>query len=96
MKRQRAAISGLGKLIEVTREPIYTSVHPEAFPRLVISRGALDEAISMTHEAIAHCELLVEEGLHVPVARSLTEHKADPLLGRCVWVCAGVDKYFPP
>jgi predicted RNase H-like HicB family nuclease len=40
----------------------------------------------MAHEAIdAHCELLAEKGLKIPVPRPLAEHRANPDLAGAVW-----------
>lgn len=57
---------------------------------------SLDEVLEMACEAIdLHCQGLAEEGLGIPAARSLPEHKADPLLADAVWaiVEVAVEKY---
>jgi predicted RNase H-like HicB family nuclease len=52
----------------------------------------LDDALAMAREAIdLHCEGLSEEGLNIPTARLLAEHRADPLLADALWAFVDVD-----
>lgn len=52
----------------------------------------LDEALEMAREAIdLHCEGHAEEGMIIPTARPLSEHKADPLLSDAIWAIIDVD-----
>ena len=53
---------------------------------------SFDEAVEMAREAIdAHCELLAEKGMEIPVPRPLAHHQADPELAGAVWVVIEVD-----
>lgn len=52
----------------------------------------LDEALEMAREAIdLHCEGLSENGMAIPVARPLAEHRANPDLVDAVWAIVEVD-----
>lgn len=52
----------------------------------------LDQAIEMGREAIdAHYELMVLEGMEIPVPLSLSAHKENPDLAGAVWVIVNVD-----
>jgi predicted RNase H-like HicB family nuclease len=52
----------------------------------------LDEALEMAREAIdLHCEGSAEEGITIPEARPLSEHKTDPLLSDALWAIIDVD-----
>lgn len=57
----------------------------------------LDEALVNVREAIVfHCATLIEDGGDVPVARSLSEHQADPNFTGWIWavVDVPVERYF--
>jgi len=59
----------------------------------------LDEAIQNAHEAIdLFCETLIEDGLDIPVGRSIAIHQADPEFVGWIWavVEVPVEKYFGP
>lgn len=52
-----------------------------------------EDAFANAVEAIeAHCELLAEDGLEIPLPRPLAEHQADPeFAGNWVWGMVDVD-----
>lgn len=59
----------------------------------------LDDAIKNAHEAIdLHCETLIEDGLDVPVGKTIATYQADPELAGWVWavVDVPVEKYLGP
>lgn len=52
----------------------------------------LDEALLLAREAIdAHCELLGEQGIELPLPRPLAQHLANPDLQGAVWAVIEVD-----
>lgn len=60
---------------------------------------SLDEAIANAHEAIdLWCETVIEDGLDIPVAKSITEHQQNPEFAGWVWavVDVPVEKYLGP
>jgi predicted RNase H-like HicB family nuclease len=59
----------------------------------------LDEAVDKARDAIDfHCETLIEDGGDVPLAKTLTEHQANPEFAGWVWavVEVPVERYFGP
>jgi predicted RNase H-like HicB family nuclease len=59
----------------------------------------LDEAITNAHEAIdMWCETIIEDGLDIPVGKTITVHQADPEFAGWVWavVDVPVEKYLGP
>ena len=59
----------------------------------------LEEAISNAHEAIdLMCETLIEDGLDIPVGKTITQHQQDPEFAGWVWavVDVPVEKYLGP
>lgn len=69
----------------------YGVVVPD-LPGCFSAGDSFDEAIGAAREAIdAHCELLAEEGLDIPVPRPLAVHRADPDLADAVWVLIDVE-----
>lgn len=59
----------------------------------------LDKAVDNAHEAIdLWCETVIEDGGDVPVAKTLTEHQADPEFSGWIWalVEVPVERYFGP
>jgi len=59
----------------------------------------LDKAVDNAREAInLWCETVIEDGGDVPVAKTLTEHQADPEFSGWIWalVEVPVERYFGP
>ncbi len=59
----------------------------------------LDKAVDNAREAIdLWCETVIEDGGDVPVAKTLTEHQADPEFSGWIWalVEVQVERYFGP
>ena len=59
----------------------------------------LEEAISNANEAIdLMCETLIEDGLDIPLGKTITQHQQDPEFAGWVWavVDVPVEKYLGP
>ena len=61
--------------------------------------NTLDDALESVREAVdLHVEGLIEEGVAIPIARTLTQHQANPDYAGGVWavVDVPVEKYLGP
>jgi predicted RNase H-like HicB family nuclease len=81
-----------------TADSCFGVVVPD-LPGCFSAGDTLDEAIQKAQEAIDfHCETMIEDGLDIPVGKSITLHQQDPEF--CGWVWAVVDvpveKYLGP
>lgn len=59
----------------------------------------LDDAMDQAKAAIdLHCETLIEDGVSLPVARSLTVHQTNPEFAGWIWAVVEVpiERYFGP
>jgi predicted RNase H-like HicB family nuclease len=76
----------------------YGVVVPD-LPGCFSAGDTLDEAISNAHEAIdLVCETMIEDGLDIPLGKSIAEHQKDPEFAGWVWamVDVPVEKYLGP
>lgn len=79
--------------IEPATETTAWGVVVPDLPGCFSAGDSAEEAFANAVEAIeAHCELLAEDGLDIPVPRPLAEHQADPeFAGNWVWGMVDVD-----
>ena len=76
----------------------YGVVVPD-LPGCFSAGDTLDEAISNAHEAIdLICETMIEDGLDIPLGKTIAEHQKDPEFAGWVWamVDVPVEKYLGP
>ena len=76
----------------------YGVVVPD-LPGCFSAGDTLDEAISNAHEAIdLVCETMIEDGLDIPLGKTIAEHQKDPEFAGWVWamVDVPVEKYLGP
>ena len=76
----------------------YGVVVPD-LPGCFSAGDTLDEAISNAHEAIdLVCETMIEDGLDIPLGKTIAAHQKDPEFAGWVWavVDVPVEKYLGP
>lgn len=85
--------------IEPATESTCFGVVVPDLPGCFSAGDTLDEAIDKAREAIdMWCATVIEDGGDVPLAKTLTEHQADPEFAGWVWavVEVPVERYFGP
>jgi predicted RNase H-like HicB family nuclease len=81
-----------------TKTSAFGVVVPD-LPGCFSAGDTLDKAVDNAREAIdLWCEVVIEDGGDVPVAKTLTEHQADPDFAGWIWavVEVPVERYFGP
>ncbi len=85
--------------IEPSTETTAFGVVVPDLPGCFSAGDTLDKAVDNAREAIdLWCETVIEDGGDVPVAKTLTEHQADPEFSGWIWalVEVPVERYFGP
>lgn len=81
-----------------TQDTCFGVVVPD-LPGCFSAGDTLDEAVKSAQQAIdLHCETLIEDGVDIPVGKSIAEHQKDPEFAGWVWavVDVPVEKYLGP